>query len=96
MQLYLILRRHGWATADDLQAAGARSTEEGDRRDDVRWIRSYVLSETDGSLGTACIYEADSPESAKAHAEAAGLPCDEVVPISDTVIVRPDPVGATA
>lgn len=96
MQLYLILRRNGWATPEDLQAAAKRSTEEGDRRDDVRWIRSYVLGEEDGSLGTACVYEAKSPEAARDHAQAAGLPADEVIPVADTVVVRPDPVGAAA
>ena len=30
--------------------------------DDVRWIRSYVLAEEDGSVGTACIYEVTSHE----------------------------------
>ena len=43
MKTYVILRRHGWRTAEDLEEAAARSTVEGDRRpDDVRWIRSYV------------------------------------------------------
>ena len=41
MQTYVILRRHGWATAADLEAAAARSTAEGEEMaDDVRWIRS--------------------------------------------------------
>ena len=53
MQLYGILRRNGWATAADLEAAAARSTEEGDKDGSgVRWIRSYVLAEESGELGT--------------------------------------------
>jgi hypothetical protein len=64
--------------------------------DDIRWIRSYVLGEEAGGLGTVCIYEASSPEAIRAHAEAAGLPVDEIIPIVDTVIVRPDPVPAPA
>ena len=49
MNTYVILRRHGWRTAADLEEAAARSTAEGDRMpDDIRWIRSYVLAETDG------------------------------------------------
>ena len=62
----------------------------------VRWIRSYVVSEEDGALGTFCIYEADGPEAIRAHAEASGLPVDEIVPVADTVIVRDDPVPASA
>ena len=42
-------------------------------------------------MGTFCVYEADSPEAIRAHAQAADLPVDEVVPIADTVVVRPDP-----
>jgi hypothetical protein len=43
MDLYVILRRNGWRTGEDLQVAAERSSQEGDRRGDVRWIRSYVL-----------------------------------------------------
>ena len=92
MQLYGIQRRNGWASVEDLQAAAARSTEEGDKEGSgVRWIRSYVLSEESGELGTFCIYEGDSPEAILAHARASLMPADEVVVIADTVIVRPDP-----
>jgi hypothetical protein len=94
---YVILRRGGWRTADDLREAADRSTAEGERMsDDVRWIRSYVLDESDGSVGTVCIYEATSPEAIRAHAEAAELPVDEIVAVAETVVVRPDPalVGA--
>ena len=95
MQLYGILRRNGWATAADLEAAGARSAAEGDKPDSgVRWIRSYVLSEDSGEVGTFCVYEADSPEAIRAHADAADLPVDEVIKIADTVVVRADPAPA--
>jgi hypothetical protein len=97
MQLYGIMRRNGWASPEDLGTAAARSTQEGDKNDSgVRWIRSYVLAEESGELGTFCVYEADSPEAIRAHAQAAGLPADEVVPIADTVIVRADPAPAAA
>jgi len=92
VELYGIVRRNGWRTPDDLQTAAARSTEEGDKDGSgVRWIRSYVLAEESGELGTFCVYEADSPEAIRAHAAAADLPVDEVIPIADTVVVRPDP-----
>jgi hypothetical protein len=96
MQLYAILRRSGWRSADDLGEAAQRSTRVGneDMPDDVRWIRSYVLQETDGSVGTVCIYEATSPEAVRRHASLADLPVDEIVAIADTVVVRPDPETA--
>jgi hypothetical protein len=97
MNLYGILRRNGWATAADLEVAGKRSAEVGDEEGSgVRWIRSYVLAEESGEVGTFCIYEGESPEAIRTHAETAGLPADEIIPIADTVVVRPDPapVGA--
>ena len=97
MELYGILRRKGWATPGDLEEAGKRSSAEGDKEDSgVRWIRSYVLAEDSGEVGTFCVYEADSPEAIREHAEAADLPVDEVVKIADTVIVRPDPAPTAA
>ena len=97
MQLYGILRRNGWATAADLEAAAARSSEEGDKDGSgVRWIRSYVVQETNGELGTFCIYQAESEDAIRAHAAASGMIADEVIAVLDTVVVRPDPVAATA
>jgi Protein of unknown function (DUF4242) len=97
MDLYAIIRRNGWATPADLEEAAARSTTEGDKDGSgVRWIRSYVLAEESGEVGTLCIYEAESPGAIRAHADAADLPVDEIVPIADTVVVRPDPVPAGA
>jgi hypothetical protein len=94
MQLYVIRRRNGWATASDLEAAAARSTAEGDKPGSgVRWIRSYVVGEDNGDLGTVCIYEAEGPEAIRAHAHRVGMPADEITPVADTVIVRPDPVA---
>jgi hypothetical protein len=97
VETYVILRRGGWRTPDELQAAAARSTEEGDKMpDDIRWIRSYVLAETTGELGTVCIYQASSPEAIRSHAYRAGLPVDEIVAVPGTVIVRPDPAAVAA
>lgn len=97
MNLYGILRRDGWGTPADLQAAAERSTQEGEKPGSgVRWIRSYVLAEESGKVGTFCVYEADSPEAIRAHAAAADLPVDEIVPIADTVVVRPDPASVTS
>ena len=97
METYAILRRGGWRAADELQAAAARATVEAERTpEDIRWIRSYVLAERDGSLGTFCIYEASSPEAIRRHAYTAILPVDEIVAVTDTVIIRPDPLPAVA
>jgi Protein of unknown function (DUF4242) len=94
MDTYVILRRDGWSSAEELEGAAARSTAEGERMpDDIRWIRSYVLEDGDG-LGTVCIYQASSPEAIHAHADAAGLPVTEIVRVGDTVLVNADPAPA--
>ncbi len=95
MNLYAIRRRNGWATPDALQTAAGISGTEGDKPGSgVRWIRSYVLGEDAGDLGTLCIYQADSPEAIRTHADRAGIPATEITPVADAVIVRPDPVPA--
>lgn len=95
---YMIRRRSGWGSPDELQTAAARSSSVGDNEmsADIRWIRSYVVVEPDGTLGTVCIYQASSPEKIREHASRAGLPADEIKEVADTVIVRPDPVAAAA
>ena len=97
MQTYVILRRSGWRSPEELEAAAERSSAVGEEMpDDVSWVRSYVLEEDNGSVGTVCIYQASSPEAIRKHASAAELPVDEIIPVADTVIVRPDPEPASA
>ena len=98
MELYAILRRSGWRSPTELEEAAGRSTKVGNEQmsDDVRWIRSYVLAEGDGTVGTVCIYEATSEDALREHATLADLPVDEVIRVADTVIVRPDPEPAAA
>jgi hypothetical protein len=98
MNTYVIRRRAGWNAAAELQEAAERSRHVGEEEmnEDIRWIRSYVVEEEDGSLGTVCIYEGSSAEKVAEHASRAGLPADEVLKVLDTVLVRPDPVVAAA
>jgi hypothetical protein len=94
MDLYVIRRPSAWANLEELQVAGALSARIGDTEmsDRVRWIRSYVVNEPDGRIGAVCIYEARDPDSIREHAARVGMPADGIVPVVDTVIVRPDPV----
>jgi len=93
VQTYVILRRSSWKTGEDLDAAAALSARVGDEEmsDQVRWIRSYVLDEEDGTLGTVCIYQAVDEDAVLEHAQRAELPADEVILVADTIIVRDDP-----
>ncbi len=97
MQTYVILRRGGWKSPEELEKAAARSKEVGENEmsDDIRWIRSYVMSEESGGLGTVCIYQATSPDAIRNHASRADLPADEIIEVADTVVIRPDPQPAT-
>ena len=96
MDLFMIRRNKGWKTGEELEAAAKRSTEvaESDFPDEIRWIRSYVVAEESGELGTVCIYEASDADAVRRHADGVGMPADEVLPIVDTVLVRPDPQPA--
>lgn len=98
MQTFVILRREGWRSGAELEEAAARSRQVADEEmaDDIRWIRSYVLGEESGAVGTVCVYQASSAEAIREHAQRAGLPVDEIVAVADTVVVRGDPAAATA
>jgi hypothetical protein len=98
LNTYVILRRSGWRSPEDLGEAAERSRKVGDEEmpEKVRWIRSYVLEEGGGSVGTVCIYQATSPEAIRRHASLADLPVDEIVAVADTVVVRPDPAPVAA
>jgi hypothetical protein len=92
MNTYIILRRSGWRSPEELQQAAARSEAAGkNMADDIRWIRSYVMTEDAGDLGTVCIYQASSPEAIRRHGDIAALPVDEIIPVMDLVVKRPDP-----
>jgi hypothetical protein len=43
-----------------------------------------------------CVYQATSEDKVREHAKRADLPADEVIPVADTVLIRPDPEPAQA
>jgi hypothetical protein len=93
MDLYMIRRPSARANEAELEKTAEISARIGneDMPDKVRWIRSYVVKESDGRLGTACIYEAVDQEALREHARCVGMPGDDILPIGATVVVRPDP-----
>jgi hypothetical protein len=94
MTTYAIRRKNAWSSSEELEQVAARSKQIGDDEfaSEVRWIRSYVIAEEDGRLGTVCIYQAVSPEAIRQHAQRVGMPADEIWAVADTVVIRPDPV----
>ena len=93
MQTFVIMRRGAWEDASDLEDAAAESARVADDEmpGQVKWIRSYVLEEEDGTLGTVCIYQAEDADALMEHAQRAGLPADEILPVANTIVVRDDP-----
>jgi hypothetical protein len=93
-EMYAIRRKNAWVSPAEVENIGARSKQvaDDDFATDIRWIRSYVIAEEDGTLGSVCIYQATSPEAIRDHARRVGMPADEVWHVADTVVIRPDPV----
>ena len=93
MNLYVIRRPSAWSSIAALQEAGAKSARIGNEEmsDQVRWIRSYVVEEPDGKLGTVCIYQAKDDEALRDHARRVGMPGNDISPVLDSLLVRPDP-----
>lgn len=98
MDLYVIRRPSAWADLAELEAAGAKSAKIGNEEmsDRVRWIRSYIVKEADGRLGSFCIYQARDPKSIREHARRVGMPGNEIFPVVNTVVIRDDPIDANS
>ena len=93
MNTYVIRRRNAWNDARELEATAAVSLRIGndEMADQIRWIRSCVVYEADGRLGTVCIYQATSEDAIREHARRVGMPADEITCVANTVIIREDP-----
>jgi sporulation protein YlmC with PRC-barrel domain len=98
MNTYVIRRERAWESPEDLGKTAERSKEVAadEFPDDIAWIRSYVIKEDGGTLGTVCIYQASSIDAVREHAHRVGMPADEVLEVADTVVIRPDPEPAAA
>lgn len=98
MNTYVIRRKNAWQSPEEVEQVARRSKEvaDNDFPDEVRWIRSYVIAEADGSLGTVCIYQASDPEAVRRHAHRVGMPADEILDVADLVVIRPDPAQQPA
>ncbi len=92
MPLYVIPRTRVWLSDEELAAAIDCVPAVNDAlRGDVRWIRSYVVGEEDGTYSAYCVYEASSPEPLRRHAEALRMPTDAIKPVTATLVAAPDP-----
>lgn len=98
MKTYVIRREKAWRSPEELEQTAARSKQvaESSFPDDIRWIRSYVIAEPEGTLGTVCIYQASGIDAVRKHASQVEMPADEILEVADTVIIRPDPQPESA
>jgi Nickel responsive protein SCO4226-like len=98
MNTYAIRRKHVWQSPAEVEQVAARSKQvaDDDFPSDIRWIRTYVIAEEDGSLGSICIYQATDREAVRKHARRVGMPADEILDVADMVVIRPDPEHAAA
>jgi hypothetical protein len=62
---------------------------------DIRWIRSYVIAEADGTLASIWIYQAAAPKTSSPcrppTAHRVGMPAGDILDVADLVVIRPDP-----
>ena len=94
MPLYLVPRTRAWLSAEEVAAAADCVPAVNATIAGIRWIRSYVVAEEDGTYSGYCVYEADDPEALIRHADALRLPTDAVKPVVATIVAAPDPAPA--
>lgn len=79
MPLFLVSRTSAWHSEEELAASAdclpaVLETFGGD----IRWLRSYVFAEDDGTFSADCLYEATSVERLQELADALMLPAERV------------------
>ena len=96
MPLYLVPRTRAWLSAEEVAAAADCVPAVNETIDGIRWIRSYIVAEEDGTYSGYCVYEASDPDVLHRHADALMLPTDAVKPVVATLVAAPDPEPVTA
>ncbi len=91
MVQFMMVRRTGVATSAaglDNTLQRLRSLEEGPRLSAARWMHSYVLRESDGRFGLACVFQAGGAYVLRRHAVQADVPAGDILPVVTTRVVR--------
>jgi hypothetical protein len=97
VNVYIVPRTRCWLSEEEVAAAADCVPAVNDTlRGDLRWIRSYVVGEDDGTFSAYCVYEATGPEVLRRHADALGLPTDGIRRVAATIVAGPDPDPAGA
>ena len=96
MPLYLVPRTRAWLSPEEGAAATDCVPAVNETIDGIRWIRSYIVAEEDGTFSGYCVYEASDPDVLHRHADALMLPTDAVKPVVATLVAAPDPEPVAA
>ena len=97
MPLYRVPRTRAWLSEEELAAAAdCLPAVAAAMPASIRWIRSYVVAEDDGTFTGYCLYETDEPEALRRHADALMLPTDAIKPVVATTVAAPDPAPVTS
>jgi len=92
VQLYLVSRARAWLSEEELAATSECAPAVLELfAGDIRWIRSYIVQEDDGTYGACCLFEASSREVLERYADALMLPADAIKPVVTTSVSTPDP-----
>ena len=95
VNLYIVPRTRAWRSEEELAAAvDCLPSVTAVVSDDIRWIRSYIVQEDDGTFSAFCLYEASSEEALLRHGESMRLPTDGIKRVASTIVNAPDPVAA--
>ena len=96
METFVILRRQGWNSTAEFEEFAGRSAAELERlAGDVKWIRTYVLKEDDGTMGTVCIFQANE-DALRQYAAVPELRVSEILHVAGTFVENPDPAPVPA
>lgn len=77
MPRFMVTRTLPPLTSEQLESVGKNVVSACDQMG-IQWIRSHVTADGKHSF---CEFEAPSAEACREHAEIAGLPVDDVIPI---------------
>jgi hypothetical protein len=91
-KVHLVRRRSFWPSAAELDSSAtvARRIADEEMAREVSWLHSYAVRESDGTLGTVCLYQAVSPAALREHARRCAMPADEIVPVLGRIVYRDD------